>query len=84
LFNKLLHINPLIFAKKRLTVLLGHLHDDAFDFRVGLEAIFAQLTADTRHFKASERRLRFQDVVTIDPDGTPQNGKEKIKVCYVP
>lgn len=67
MLNKLLP-RPIIFQRKRLAVLLGHLDDDAFDFRVGLEAIFAQLAADTRHFEASERRLRFQNVVTIDPD----------------
>ena len=60
-----------------LAVFLRHFNDDALDLSVGLEAVFAQLATDTRHLKATERRLRFQDVVTVDPDHHHQKEKEE-------
>lgn len=67
--------------KNSLTIFLWHFHNDAFDLRVRLQTIFTQFTADARHFKATERRLRFQNVVTVDPDwpNAQQNKKRQEK-----
>lgn len=66
--------------KNSLTIFLWHFHNDAFDLRVRLQTIFTQFTADARHFKATERRLRFQNVVAVDPDWpNAQQNKKKTR-----
>ena len=58
---------PLPLAMFCLAVLFSHLDDYALNLGVGLEAVFAQFSADARLFETAKWSLRFQDVVAVNP-----------------
>lgn len=68
-------------TNNQLAVPLRHFDNDALHFGVSLQAVLAQLAADAGHFEATERRLRFQNVVAVDPDSIE---KRKTNSKWVP
>ena len=60
-----------------LAVSFIHLDDNALNLRVGLETVFAQLSADTRLFETTKWSLCFENVIAVHPKYDNASHKKK-------